>query len=340
MKLSARLIQILLLLLSSDKPISAGILAENIQISKRTISRELENTNNDLKEYDLKLETKSKKGISIMGSETNKNKLLEELNKLEYSDPQNKEERHNRLILEILKQEEPQKIYYYSSILKVSEGTINNDLDNIEEWFLKNNITVIRRSGLGIYLNFKEEDYRKACMRYVYRNAHDPLNRLSDLIEPSVVNNVIDLIKKMKDNKLSGMTESSYTELIIYLCIMTKRIIIGKKNAREKSISLTGQNIKGYEFVIELISLLSEKFSAEYTTTDIIDLYIYIKGAKLQHINENEDIFDIEPDIRYMIYEMIDQYDSAIAYRLTGYRSYKGFNSSCKTYNYTFAAWN
>ena len=117
MKLSARLIQILLLLLSSGKPIPAGILAENIQISKRTVFRELENADKDLKEYGLKLDTKSKKGISIIGSETNKDRLLEELNKLEYTDPQNKEERHNRLILEILKQEEPQKVYYYSSLL-------------------------------------------------------------------------------------------------------------------------------------------------------------------------------------------------------------------------------
>jgi mannitol operon transcriptional antiterminator len=316
MKLSVRLIQIVLLLLSSGKPIPAGILAENMQISKRTVFRELENADNDLKEYYLKLETKSKKGISLIGSEANKNKLLEELKKLEYTDPQNKEERHNRLILEILKQEEPQKAYYYSSLLKVSEGTINNDLDNIEEWFSRNNITVVRRSGLGVYLDYKEEDYRKTCMRYVYRNTQDPLNRLSDLIEPSIVNNVIDSIKKVKNNKLSGMTESSYTELIIYLSIMTKRILTGKKNEREKSISLAGQNIKDYEFVIELISLLSEQFSAEYTTTEIIDLYIYIKGSKLQHVNENEDIFDIEPDIRYMIYEMIEQYDGAIAYQL------------------------
>ncbi|MCM8710154.1 BglG family transcription antiterminator [Clostridium sp. SYSU_GA19001] len=316
MKFSARLIQILFLLLSSDKPIPAVILAENMQISKRTIFRELENADNCLKEYDLKLETKSKKGISIKGSESNKNRLLDELNKLEYSDPKNKEGRHNRIILELLKQEEPQKIYYYSSLLKVSEATINNDLDNIEEWFLKNNINLVRKSGLGIYLDYKEEDYRKACMRYVYQNTEDPLNRLSDLIEASIVSKVINSIKQVKSSRLSGMAESSYTELIVYLSIMTKRILNGKKNTREKNINLTGQNIKDYEFVIELVSLLGEQFKAEYTTTEIIDLYIYIKGAKLQHINENEDVIDIEPDIRYMVYEMIQQYDSTIAYQL------------------------
>lgn len=316
MKSSARLVQILFLLLRSDKPIPAGILAENFQVSKRTIFRELRNADNYLKEYNLKLDTKSKKGVRIIGDESNEGKLIDELKNLEYIDPQNKEERHNRLILELLKQQEPQKIYYYSSILRVSEGTIGNDLDNVEKWFSKNNIRLVRKSGFGIYLDYKEEDYRKACMSYVYQNQDDPFNRLSDLIEPDIVNKIIASMKQVRNNRLSGMVESSYIELIIYLSIMTKRILIGKKNIREKNMNLTNKNIKDYQFVIELISLLSEQFSAEYTTTDIIDVYIYIKGAKLQNINESEDVIGTEPNIRYMIYEMIQQYDNTIAYQL------------------------
>lgn len=316
MMLSARLIQILFLLLNSYKPIPAGSLAENLQISKRTIFRELENADNYLKDYSLKLETKSKKGISIIGSKANKNIVLNELNNLEYSSPKNKEERHNRIILELLKQEEPQKIYYYSSLLKVSEATINNDLDPVEEWFMKSNVTLIRKSGLGIYLEYEEEDYRKVCMRYIYQKTEDPLNRLSNLVEANIVNKVIDSIKKVRDNRLSEVAESSYTELIAYLSITTKRIIEGRKNTKEKNINLTLQSIKDYEFVIELVTLLSEQFLIEYTTTEIIDLYIYIKGAKLQHINENEDIFDTEPDIRYVVYDMIQEYDSTLAYQI------------------------
>ncbi len=316
MMLSARLIQILFLLLNSDRPIPAGSLAENLQISKRTIFRELENADGYLKGYNFKLETKSKKGISIIGSKANKNLILNELNNLEHSNPKNKEERHNRIILELLRQEEPQKIYYYSSLLKVSEATINNDLDPVEEWFTKSNITLVRKSGLGIYLDYEEEDYRKACMRYIYQNTEDPLNRLSDLVEANIVNKVIDSIKKVRDNRLSKVAESSYTELIAYLSITTKRILKGNKNTREKNINLTLQSIKEYEFVIELVTFLSEQFSIEYTTTEIIDLYIYIKSAKLQHINENEDIFDTDPDIRYVVYDMIQEYDSTLAYQI------------------------
>ena len=42
MDFSPRLIQILILLLNSENPIPATILAEKLQISKRTLSRELE----------------------------------------------------------------------------------------------------------------------------------------------------------------------------------------------------------------------------------------------------------------------------------------------------------
>jgi mannitol operon transcriptional antiterminator len=229
MNFSARSIQTLFLLLRSAKPIPAGILAENLQISKRTMFRELSSLSKRLTDYDLKLDTKSKKGVSITGSEFNKYKLLDQLKDLEYVDPQNIEERRDRLILELLKQEEPQKIYYYSSILKVSNGTISNDLDNIEKWFSKNNIALIRKSGFGIYLDYREEDYRKACMNYVYKNSEDPLKKLSNLIQPDIINKVITSIKQLKNDRLDELAESSYLEIIIYLSIMINRTLVGKK---------------------------------------------------------------------------------------------------------------
>ena len=96
MMFSARLIQILSLLLSSDRPIPAGSFAENMQISKRTVFRELENVDKYLKENELELETKSKKGIIIGNSSKEidfaKNVglpilLLENFSKLDLNDP-------------------------------------------------------------------------------------------------------------------------------------------------------------------------------------------------------------------------------------------------------------
>lgn len=91
-------------------------MANELQLSKRTIFRELKNLDEELEAFGLQLDTKSKKGILLLGLIENKKRLISELNKLDYDDPRNIEQRRNRLILELLKQEYTQKLYYYSSL--------------------------------------------------------------------------------------------------------------------------------------------------------------------------------------------------------------------------------
>lgn len=175
---SPRLRKILLLVLKSDKSVPAGDLAEYMQVSKRTVFRELENVGGMIAKYGLQLETKSKKGISISGTQENKGILLNALNQSEFVDPKNMEERQKRIIFELLNREEPQKIYLFSKLLQVSEGTVNYDLDVIDKWFGQSGVGLIRKRGLGIYLEYQEEDYRKACMMYVHQDSNGADQRM------------------------------------------------------------------------------------------------------------------------------------------------------------------
>ena len=69
MEFSQRSKQIIILLLNEDKPVSTKYLAENINVSKRTVQRELEYITYDIKRYNLKLSSKTGLGIWIDGSE-------------------------------------------------------------------------------------------------------------------------------------------------------------------------------------------------------------------------------------------------------------------------------
>ena len=316
MRFSARGIQILLLLTSSDEPVPAQDLANELQLSKRTIFRELKNLDEELEAFGLQLDTKSKKGILLLGLIENKKRLISELNKLDYDDPRNIEQRRNRLILELLKQEYTQKLYYYSSLLRVSEATIHSDLEVVDKWFTEYRINLVRKSGLGIYLEYKEDDYRKACMRYIYQVAENPMEGALDLIDEDIIENVKQSLQELPYNRISRMTESSYVEFLVYLSIMTKRILIGKQNDERKNIDLTEKNMKDYQYVIELSSIISKKLHLTYNTTEISDLFIYIRGAKVQYLNAIDDVLESEPKIVNMIYEMINQYDSSIAHLL------------------------
>lgn len=316
MKFSARSIQILLLLLNSNDQFPAQDLANQLQLSKRTIFRELKNLDHDLIAYDLMIDSKSKKGIHIVGTLENKKKLLNDLECLDLDDPRNIEQRRNRLILELLRQTDTQKLYYYSSLLKVSEATIHGDLDVIEKWFQENKISVVRKSGLGVFLDYLEEDYRKACMRYIYQSNESPLITASELIEEDIIERVKEALRDLPNNRVSRMTENSYVEFVIYVSIMTKRILLGKQNTESKNIDLTERNIKDYQFVIELSAILSKKLHLKYNTSEITDLFIYIRGAKLQYLNSIEEVLEKEPSITHLVYEMINHYDNNMAHML------------------------
>lgn len=62
------------------------------------------------------METKTGIGIWLDGSEENKKNLLTMLEEEDVIDASDKEERRKRLVLEILRDRTPKKLYYYGNI--------------------------------------------------------------------------------------------------------------------------------------------------------------------------------------------------------------------------------
>lgn len=324
MDFSPRIKQILFLLLNTKEPIPASTLAEQLQLSKRTIFREIEHVNAPLEAYHIHLHTKSKRGFYLMGEKTDKDLLLDMLNSSEDLDPLNRDERHTRLILELLKQDTPQKIYYYSDRLKVSEGTINNDLDVVKQWFLDSYIKLIRKPGFGVYLEYEEENYRKACIRFIYQNMDIPNVQkalehndiLYALIEQDIVNKVITSTNEMNHKKINAMTEYSHLGFILYLSIMITRILKNKEINTPMTLSTHDKSSRTYAFVLAIASILEKQFHTKIRPHEIPYLFIYIKGTKLQYINDSTESTDQYFDLTCLIYKMIHQYDPTIAYQL------------------------
>ena len=56
--------------------------------------------------------------------------------------------RRKRLILEILRDKGIKKLYYYAALLRVSESTVNSDLESIEGWLAGFGLQVVRKPCL------------------------------------------------------------------------------------------------------------------------------------------------------------------------------------------------
>ena len=167
MNLTPRLKQIVLIMLETEDSISVQELAARINVSKRTVQRELEYIKSGLKPYNITYETKTGKGVWLAGSKEDKKRLLDELKGTDNYDESNREDRRKRLILEILKDKGLKKLFYYSSQFRVSEATISTDLESVEGWLNDQNLSITRKPGRGIEINGTEENYRTAIHNFI-----------------------------------------------------------------------------------------------------------------------------------------------------------------------------
>lgn len=340
MILSQRLIQIFTILLNEEKVVSVKKLADDVKVSKRTVQRELDNTQGFLSKYGLSLNTKAGTGIWMEGEQNSKKQLLEELQSRETFDYIDKEKRRNGLILEVLKDREPKKLYYYRNIFGVSEATISNDMEAIEYWFKRFDLTLIRKQGYGVELKGSEKHYRLAMKSFIDETSdmndfkvaieEKKLEVLEDyykkenkgifqLIDYEVLKQVMLCLNQVTDKKLSRFTNDSYYSLILHITIAIMRI---KSQEFIEEDSKTWKEFlyhEDHELAYRIAESLERVFLIKIPKAEIAYILLHISGAKIQSTNMEEEYekdVAVREEILELIYEITDIYDHTIAYDL------------------------
>ena len=148
---------------TADNPITVQTISEKLKLSSRTILRELPRINEWFDENDFHLIKKPRVGMYVDEDQETR-KFLQELVQMEQRKTAfTKEERQDRILSEIFTNQEPLKYFYFTSLFHISDGTLANDLDDLEQWMEHYNLSLIRKPGLGISWDGKEEDYRQAA---------------------------------------------------------------------------------------------------------------------------------------------------------------------------------
>lgn len=324
-----RLRQILLLLLNTQEPISPLILAQKCKSSKRTIYRELSDIDKQLKKYRLKLNSKIKQGITLEGTTEDKRKLLEEFAGSELFNPRDREERQKKLIIELLRQDKPLKIYHYAELLQVSETTVSTDLESLAQWFEKSRIKLVRKTGVGIFLQYHEIDFRKMVYHYVLEDLEeDCLQRIregtdtniQELLDVTILLEILNIIESPPMNReIVRMTEQSFIEFMIYIAISIKRIQEGKPLQLSSTEIEMVKNDNQYEVVAILMKQLAQAFQLTISPDETVNIFYQYQGRKLQSIEHeavkklpNEQIHELKT----MIFEMCNAFDAGIAFEL------------------------
>lgn len=166
-QLSKREIRILLQLLDMEGSITTKELAENHQVSVRTIKYDLDHIRDWLKERQLTVNSKRNKGIWLELNDSKRLELKNELMSVErfelYPD---QEIRLGRLILILLLVKSPLTSQELADKLDVSKNTVINDIDHLETALAEYQVTLQRQNRQGFSLKGSEKRLR-LVMEYV-----------------------------------------------------------------------------------------------------------------------------------------------------------------------------
>ena len=340
MDFTPRMQQILLIMLNEDKVISVKNLAERMNLSKRTVQRELEYLGRALKEYHVEFCSKTGTGVWLEGAREDRDRLLRHLSEKDTLDASDRPERRKRLILEILKDKTLKKLYYYSELFGVSEATISADLEAAEEWFEPFNLKIIRKPGYGISIEGREKDFRLALRAFIDENIDTHFIRdiyeekdqaLFELVGSKndkniykILNNdlllrVIACIQRIKDRRLLNLTANSYVGLVLHVTIAVNRIL--KKEILEENQAMV-ESLRGNDdFCLagRIVEELCKEFEIEIPEIETAYICLHIKGAKVQQIELDEDSrarVSGQRELLEVVNQMIDRFDPVVAWQL------------------------
>lgn len=338
MELTARVKQILILLLQEQEAMAIKNLAEQIGTSKRTVQRELEYIPYVLKERNIRLCSKTGLGIWLEGEKLVKEALLKQLKNQEETDFADKSERRRGLKLELLRDRSPKKLYYYANLFSVSETTISKDMEYIEPWFKSFGLQIIRRQGYGVALEGSERNFRIAMREFIAKYMDKPvlkqlyekeelsgpsgvdvksIKKYYQLLDEEVLSKVSTCFSSIRDLRIRRLTEESYIGLILHVTIAIQRLQDGEIIESSAQLLEKLKQDEAYDLALLIAKSLGKEFSLEIPEGEVAFICLHIKGSKLQRVANSNGTDEISPEYKEEIDEwvqgMIVAYDEQLA---------------------------
>ena len=149
------------------RPITVAVISEKLGVSTRTILREVPAIEKWMSDNDFNFERKPGVGM-LVGEAPETLRFIEELLDADNLVPMySRQERRKHILGELLFSDEPVKSLVFTSKYKISDGTLSEDLDVLDTWLRDYNVQIIRRPGLGVFVEGTELAIRQAISNAV-----------------------------------------------------------------------------------------------------------------------------------------------------------------------------
>lgn len=290
---------------NSDDYITVNDIAEKINVSNRTVQRDLTLIEDFLYDNDFSLIKKPGQGLILNESTESISYLYELLDMVDSSKQYEKVERVNFILSRLLTSKEPIKYFVFTLYLNISEKTLTDDLTIIEKWLSVYDISLIRKRGVGLSINGSEKSIRKAQAKLINEMLDDDkkieiLTDIYDKVKVDLIsqNDILSMIdagiinrtKKSLDKTFRrlniSISDNSYISLLVHISLAIERLKQDKQIDFNEDIVKNLKSSQDYIFAEKIIEDLEEEFSIKIPDIEIYFVAMHIKGTKI--IDEDE----------------------------------------------------
>jgi len=303
--ISSREKLILELLISEQEDVKIKDLSKKLDVSSRTIQRDLTNLEQTLNAFQLKLIRKSGVGVQIIGEEMSKQHLLKQLRSVTHRD-YTLEERLVLIICILYEMSEPVKLFALASELRVSTATVSADIEKLEQQLKPVQLTILKKRGYGVELGGSENAKRRAISYVLSKNVkeedllslikeseEDSLTMESDIVSKRLLQ-LVDkqklvvikqMIKEHFPHLVQSMTDHAYVGLIVHLTLAMDRIMRGE-SMEENEVNVDQMNDDPqFNTAIKIVEKLKECFDIAIPQSEVSYLLMHLQGSKLRKQN-------------------------------------------------------
>lgn len=156
--------QIIKLILSQPQGVSRDELTKQINISRRTVYRELAQLEQDIQAFKLALIKDSHGAYTIAGDAVQLDALRQNLTPDVPTITFNASQRQNALLVRLLLTSVPMTMSDLADELEVSLSTIKQDLDLITPALTMSQLTLNRQKATGVWISGQEADIRRVLV--------------------------------------------------------------------------------------------------------------------------------------------------------------------------------
>ncbi|WP_232824268.1 MULTISPECIES: BglG family transcription antiterminator [Paraliobacillus] len=334
--ISGRERKIIELLLLQENGATIQQLASNLEVSGRTIHRDLKSVEDTLDYYQLSLNKKSGVGVKVNGSKENKRKLSLAITQVEHTD-YTPDERQAIILSTLLETSEPIKLFTLANELHVTIATVSNDLDKISEILETYELKLIRKRGYGVNISGSESNKRSALSflisKYVdeldfiifikeniEKKSKQQLDSISErllgLVDQSKLVTIEKSIDHVRNELPYELADSAHIGLVVHLALAIERLQQGERIRFDLNYLNEIKDTKEYEIAKNIINDLEVAFHMSIPKDEIGYITMHLLGAKIRSDHDYL-VEESSLDIAFKARELINYVGDRLEVNLT-----------------------